>query len=351
MIGIIGCGGIARFHHEGYALAGARIAHVCDLRPDAVEATAAIYGARASSDYRAVIDDPDVRLVSVLTTAATHREICLAAIAAGKGVVCEKTLTDDPEASLEIARAAERAGVFCATAYMKRFFPAAQQAKALLAEMGEIISIHARSWQPWDLWTSGLTDDLAVHPSAVVRRYGGGVLVCAGSHILDLLHWYGGRASAACGDLHVRDGMDFDIRASAQLWLEHGGIAHFEACWHPLAHAGYERNGWDERLEINAVRGRLDLYTVTWDRPERNGALLVHQDAASGRTTEYRYPAMNPFHAEMAEMLRRFAAGEAPSPSALDGYVVDETIAQIAASARQGQRLAIAWRDRAGAPA
>lgn len=345
-VGIIGCGGISHFHYEGYERAKAQIVHVCDLRPEAAKAVADRYSASASTDYRAVLDDPKVQLVSVLTNSATHKEICLAAIAAGKAVVCEKTLSDKAADSALIARAADKAGTFLATAYMKRFFPASQQAKALLAEMGPIISIHARTWQPWDLWSGPVADALKVHPSSVRRAYGGGVLVCGGSHILDLLHWFGGRARQVVGQMNTREGMDVDNQTNAMLWLENGGLAHLECCWHPLSFGGYERNGWDERLEINAVKGRLDLYTVLWNKPTNNGALLIHQDAKTGRTTEYRYPAVNPFDVEMAEMLRRFEAGEKPLPSAWDGYVVDETIAHITASAAQNKILPLKWEDR-----
>jgi predicted dehydrogenase len=347
-VGLIGCGNISRFHGEGYQRAGARVVHVCDLRAEAAEAAAGKYGARASTDCRALLDDPEVELVSVLTTASTHREVCLAAIEAGKGVVCEKTLSDSAAASADIARAADAADVFCATAYMKRFLPALQQAKALLADMGQIISIYARSWQPSDLWNTPLDPTMQEHPSPVVRNYGGGALVCCGSHILDLVHWLAGRPCRAAGDLDVCEGADFDRQANAMLWLEGGGIVHFETCWHPLRYAGYERNGWDERLEVNTVSGRLDVFTVKWDAPLSNGALLVHQDAFSGRVTEYRYPPVNPFDNEMAEMLRRFAAGEPAFPSAWDGYVVDEIIAHITASSQQRAELDVRWRDRPG---
>jgi hypothetical protein len=78
--------------------------------------------------------------------------------------------------------------------------------------------------------------------------------------------------------------------------------------------------------------------------PEHNGALLVHHDAATGRTTEYRYRALNPFHIEMAEVIRRFEAGKPGFPSVHDGYVVDELIAHIAASTQQKSILPVAWR-------
>jgi predicted dehydrogenase len=346
-VGIIGCGNISRFHHEGYAKAGARIVHAADVRIEAAKAVADKYGAKASADDQAVLDDPEVDIVSVLTFASTHKEICLAAIAAGKGVVCEKTLTANAADSAEIARAAEKAGTFFATAYMKRYFPAMQKAKELLADMGQLMTIYARSWQPaGEAWTAPLDPSQTNWPSPVVRNYGGGCLVCCGSHILDLLHWFGGRPSRIAGDLYVREGMDSDLQSNALLWFENGGIGHFEANWHPLAYAGYERNGWDERLEINAIGGRLDVYTVQWDHPENNGALLVHQDAKTGETTEYRYRAMNPFHAEMAEMIRRYEAGEQPMPSAWDGYVVDETIAQIMESSATKTVVEVKWADR-----
>lgn len=344
-IGIIGCGYISRFHCEGYQLAGGKIVHVCDVNEETAKKAGSLYGAKASTDYRAVLDDPNVDLVNVLTYTSSHKEIILAAIAAGKGVVCEKTLSENPADSAEIALAVKKAGVFFATAYMKRFFPAAQQVKKMLPEMGQIISIYARSWQPAaDYWGTPPETHQTDGPSAVRRQYGGGVLVCGGSHILDLLHWFAGKPTSVCGQMYTVPGCDFDVQANAMLWLEEGGLAHFEACWHPLFYVGYERNGWDERFEINTSKGRLDLYTVTWNMPEHNGALLVHNDAATGRTTEYRYQALNPFHIEMAEVIRRFEAGEKGFPSAHDGYVVDELIAHIAASAQQKSVLPVTWR-------
>jgi predicted dehydrogenase len=197
--------------------------------------------------------------------------------------------------------------------------------------------MYARTWQPFDvLWDDTVPSEYTVHPSPVIRNYSGGVLVCGGSHILDLIHWFGGRPAQVSGQMRSRPELDFDIQANAMLWLRSGGVVHFEALWHPHRYAGYERNGWDERLEINTARGRLDFYTVKWDHPENNGALLVHQDAMTGKVTEYRYPAVNPFHIEMKEMLRMYTSGEKASPSVWDGYVVDELISTITASAQAG---------------
>jgi len=342
-VGIIGCGAISKFHQEGYERAGASIVHVCDVRADAARAVGDRYKAKASTDYHVLLDDPNVKLVSICTIASTHKEIALAAIQAGKGVICEKTLTDNPADSADIVRAAQSSKSFFATAFMKRFYPATVQAKKLLGAMGRVISVYARSWQPWDLWNPELTPDQTTFPSHIKRGYGGGVLVCGGSHILDLLQHLVGQPTQVVGQMHTRAGMDVDIQANAMLWYESGAIAHLETCWHPLKLAGYERNGWDERLEINTVSGRLDIYTTIWNRPGENGALLVHQ-ANDGKTTEYRYPGTNPFDVEMATMVKRFESGEPASPSAWDGYAVDEVIDTITRSSKENAVLPVKWR-------
>ena len=345
-VGIIGCGSISQFHHVGYAKAGARVAHVCDIRMDAAQRVADMYGAKATDDYHTLLADPEIDLVSVCTVASAHKEICLAALAAGKAVVCEKTLTDVPEDSAAIARAADRAGIFCATAFMKNFFPAVIKAKELLRDMGPVTSIHARTWQPFSaFFDEPLPSWLLEKPTPMLRNYGGGVLVCGGSHILNLICGFAGRPTKVCGNLSYQPGVDADHQANAMLWLKDGGIANLECFWHPFTRVGYERNGWDERMEINTAKGRLDLFTPLWDHPENNGALVIHTDARSGAVTEYRYPAVNAFHAEMAEMIRRFEADEKPMPSAWDGYVVDELIAQITKSSQTGKIIEMKYQD------
>ena len=347
-VGIIGCGSISRFHQEGYVRCGAQIVHVCDIDREVAEKTATAHGARVSTDYSELLADPLVDLVSICTISSVHKDIALAAIAADKAVVCEKTLTDNAHASADVARAADNSRSYFATGYMKRFFPAARQAKDLLGSMGQIRSIHARTWQPFAVLSNTiLPAEYAAKPSWISANFGGGVLVCGGSHILDLIHWFAGRPVQVCASMRAHEGCDFDMQTNAMLWLPGGGICHLETFWHPLTRAGYERNGWDERLEINTDTGRLDLYTVKWDEPEKNGALLVHQDAVSGRVTEYRYAAMNPFYLEMASHVRRLTAPESASPSAWDGYVVDEVIAQITASARENSVRPIVYEDQA----
>jgi len=167
--GVIGCGNISRFHFSGLEKAGARVKWVCDLNEAAARPWADRFGARYTADYQDLIVDAEVNLVDVTAHSSVHKEICLAAIAAGKPVVCEKTLAVNADDALEIVRAAEAAGTIFYTSYMKRFIPAMEQARALLPSLGTITSTYLRAYQPWgDLWDRVPADHwLAPGPEAV----------------------------------------------------------------------------------------------------------------------------------------------------------------------------------------
>src|SRR5687768_7498869 len=101
-IGVIGCGNISRFHFDGLESAGARVTWVCDLREEAARTRAEALGARATTDYRDILADPDVHAVGVTTVSHAHPAICRDAIEAGKSVICEKTLAENPDDAAEI---------------------------------------------------------------------------------------------------------------------------------------------------------------------------------------------------------------------------------------------------------
>lgn len=92
--GIIGCGVIAPTHIEAYrGIPEVEVVHLADIVPEKAEALGKKYAiSRCSADYRRLLADPEVDLVSVCTDHASHAEIVVDALAAGKHVVCEKPL-------------------------------------------------------------------------------------------------------------------------------------------------------------------------------------------------------------------------------------------------------------------
>lgn len=342
--GIIGCGSISRFHFAGLATAKATIVRVCDLDAAKAEGWARQTGATACTDWREVIADPAVEAVVVATISSLHKDICLAAIAAGKAVVCEKTLATSAADAWAIVSAAERRGTLLYTSYMKRWFEAAQQARRLLPSLGRIVSTHARVHQPWGGIWSQPGEGRGESPSAFRRNYGGGMLVMGGSHMLDLILFMLGRPDSILATMHVPADRDIDLQASALLQTAEHGVIHFEALASPLGRVGFLRDGWDESLEITGTGGRLTLLTSTWNQVEQKTALLRHYDEASGQSHEYRFAVISPFERAIGAFVADIAAGTQRAQSRLTGYEVDELIATIVASAASGRRETVPWR-------
>jgi predicted dehydrogenase len=347
-VGVVGCGNIAQFHFAGLQQAGARVKWVSDLSEERARPYAECFGARVATDYREMIGDPEVDAIWVLTVSAAHPEICLAAIAAGHAVVCEKTLATNADDALAIVQAAQAKGVVFYTSYMKRFIPAVQKAKELLPSLGQITSTYIRSFQPsgniWDAMPeSGFFYTPPGGTSTVISNYGGGALTCCGSHILDLTCHFLGRPQRVFGCLHIPEGRDYDLQANVLLETRNGPV-HYETIWHPLGRVGFLRDGWDERMEINGLDGRLDIYTTWWSEVDTKASLCVHYDNETGASTEYRYAPVSPFNRAVAFHCENIARGTQGDQSPLTGYDVDELIGTITRSSKLGQAVDVNWR-------
>lgn len=336
-IGIIGCGNISRFHFAGLRKAGARIVHIADLNEEAAMPYVREFGARFSKDYRDLLKDPEVTAVFVLSSAKTHLTFCSEALKAGKDVICEKTMTNNAKEAKELVDAAEASGKLFFTAFMKRFFPAAKKAKELIPSLGRIIGAQVRAYQNWgiDVYTM---EDITPYLS-ILDSFGGAVVKCAGSHMLDMMAFLLGNPAGISAYVDFFPGTNFDRKATVLFDYPDGSVVQFETAIHTLTKVGYERNSWDEWIKIEGTEGRLELYTVMWDHPENNAPLLIQYDNKTETQTEYRFEAMNPFYAEDAYILECLANRKQGKPDVRDGFLVDYLIESIFGSAREGRRI------------
>lgn len=349
VVGVVGAGGISKFHYRAFERLGTKVRVICDLRRDAAQPYLDRFGAEYTESYEAVAAHPDVQAVVVLVSSPMHYAVAKAAIEAGKHVVCEKTLTCSAAESLELGRLAEEKGLILYTSYMKRFFPAALKARELMGRLGRITSVHCRTWQPVgeDLFDGPVPaghkpgDD---RKSPIMRMAGGGVLVCGGSHIFDLLCFLVGRPVSVYGRRLMRDGSDADIMFHAMMDLPGAAVCHFEANWHPLTKIGFEARGWDEGFVISGVGGRLVLETPVWNEPEHNAARLRHYDNEAAQWTEYAFDVVDPFLAAETFFQRQIAKGEQGEQDRYTGYRVDEIIETAQRSADEGRPLTIDWK-------
>jgi predicted dehydrogenase len=139
-VGVIGCGEAAQILHlPTLAQLSDRfeVTALCDVSATVLNGVGDLWGiSRRVSDYRDLLDDVDA--VVIANPDPYHAEATLAAIAAGKDVLCEKPMCLGPRECDEIVAAAEREGRIVQVGYMRRHPPAVRDAKRLLAEIGEV---------------------------------------------------------------------------------------------------------------------------------------------------------------------------------------------------------------------
>ncbi|MEK6795966.1 MAG: Gfo/Idh/MocA family oxidoreductase [Spirochaetota bacterium] len=339
--GIIGAGNISRFHFNGLEKAGAPITHIADLNETAAKPWADKFGAKYSKDYRTLIDDKNVDAVAILVHSRFHKEIALAALNAGKDIICEKTMMDNADEAAEVSMKVKRSKILFFTAFMKRFFPAAQKAKEILPSLGRIFSANVRSYQPWgDLFNL----ETGANHEWIMKNYGGAIVKCAGSHMLDMMLWLLGRPKNVYANIDTIPGSKIDRKAAAIFEYDNGATAAFETAAHPLNKVGLERLGWDEYIEVNGTNGRLTFTSVVWDKPERHAPILTHYDNKTGTTAEYRFDIVNPFDNEMKYFHDCIEKRVQGMSDVIDGFNVDAVIGAMFDSAKGKAPVTVDWR-------
>lgn len=176
-IGLIGAGGMGRAHVERIEreLAGGRVVAVADLDLDGARAVAEPLGAKVYGTGAELIADPEVDAVLIATFGKVHAPDVLAAIDAGKYVLCEKPMVTTTADALRVLEAEQKAGKKLVTVgYMRRFDAGYQQLRAALetGEHGYATLVHCRHRNPAvpeNYTTRNMIDDTASHEIDICR--------------------------------------------------------------------------------------------------------------------------------------------------------------------------------------
>ena len=195
-IGLVSVGWMGRLHSQSYQRVNyhypdlplrPRLVIAADTEPSrAADAVDRLGYAEATDDWRKVVAHPDVEALSITAPNHLHRDIAVAAAASGKHFWVEKPVGRAPAETLEIARAAEAAGVLTAAGFNYRLAPAVQRARELVrsGRIGRVT--HARGV---------FLNDYAAEPrSPLTWRFrrslaGSGALGDLMSHAVDLLQY------------------------------------------------------------------------------------------------------------------------------------------------------------------
>ncbi len=294
-IGMIGYAFMGKAHSNGYKTipsmmfpppAIPALKSMAGRNGEAVAAAARRFGfERHTTDWRDLITDPDIQVLDNGGPNNLHLEPTIAAVEAGKHVICEKPLGRNPGESKQMWVAAEKAGVKHMAAFNYRFVPAIIQARKLVKEgaIGEVFHFRGRYAQEWIIdpefpliWR--LDKDVA----------GSGVLGDLGSHTLDLARFIVGEITAVNGrlktfikerpladDTSKKGPVTVDDAYMALLEFENGAIGSVEA----TRFANGRKNG--NIFEINGSKGsiaynmesfnELEVYLADSEPTDANG--------------------------------------------------------------------------------
>jgi predicted dehydrogenase len=208
-VGLIGSGYIGRAHSIALQEVGAVFPDVatpvCEILADrdaaqAAKSAAAMGFARSTGDWRELVADPAVDIVDICSPNYLHREMALAAIAAGKHVWCEKPLALDAAEAKDVAEAAARAGVVHLIGFNYSVNPLIRLAQAMIADgdIGTVMGFSGRYFEDY------MADPAVPHSWRCERKLAGsGALADLGSHLIDMAEALLGPIESVFADLET----------------------------------------------------------------------------------------------------------------------------------------------------
>ena len=206
-VGLVGYKFMGRAHSNGYR----QVSHFFDVDPapemvaicgrneEAVSQAAKQLGWESyETDYHKLIARDDIQLIDVSTPGDSHYDVVLAALAAGKHVLCEKPLANTLDQAREMLAAAKKAGVINMVNFNYRRVPAVVLAKKLIEEgrIGEIRHFRAVYLQDWIL-----DPQFPLVWRLQKDKAGSGALGDIAAHIVDLSHYLVGDIARVTGSL------------------------------------------------------------------------------------------------------------------------------------------------------
>jgi predicted dehydrogenase len=363
-VGLIGYGFMGRTHSNAYRKVNnffdvpyePVLQTICARNEGRAREFAAKWGyASAETDWRKVVESPDIDLIDIASPNDTHAEIAIAAAKAGKMVMCEKPLGRNGAESEAIVDAVEKAGVANMVWYNYRRVPAVTLAKQLIDEgrLGRIFHYRAKFLQDWTISTelpqggeglwrldvnvagSGVTGDLLAHCIDTAMWLNGGideVSAVTETFIKERKHTLTGEVTPV--------GID-----DASLFLarfNNGSLATFEATRYARGHKALYT------LEINGESASIiwdlhDLHRLQYfdhkDEGKLRGWKSIHiTDREHPYMANWWVPGLqigyeHTFIHQVADFLTGVGGGKSPAPTFRDGLATDDVTDAVLASA------------------
>jgi predicted dehydrogenase len=224
-VAVIGAGGIADSHLYSYQRLGERVRRVAVVDVD--ESRAARAAERFEFDeallsYQDVLARDDVHAVSICTPPFLHVEMSVAALQAGKHVLCEKPVAPTLSGLDEIEAAARESGCIFSGVFQLRFGRGAQQLRAL-ADEGKLGDLHLGLAETMWWRADAYYDDVAWRGKWSTEA--GGATVSQAVHIIDMLIWLMGEPERIYAEANsLRPNIEVDDNSIAIVRFKSGAI-------------------------------------------------------------------------------------------------------------------------------
>ncbi len=200
---IVGTGFMGKVHAENVRrLGNVEIAAVVGSRPETAQKFADAYGIPlASSKLEEVLAITDIDAVHICTPNVDHFPMSMAAVKAGKAVLCEKPMTMSVKEAKDLVAAAKKNNTVNCVQHNLRYYPNVQQIRQMIknGDLGEILVVQGTYSQDWLLYDTDWNWRLDAKANGKLRVMGD-----IGSHWMDMIqHLTGLSISAVCADMSI----------------------------------------------------------------------------------------------------------------------------------------------------
>jgi predicted dehydrogenase len=200
---VVGTGFMGKVHVENVRrLGNVEVAAIVGSRPETAQKFAESAGVpMATSNLQEVLNNPEIDAVHICTPNVDHFPMSMAAIAAGKAVLCEKPLSMTAAEAQQLVDAAKAKGVLNCVQHNLRYYPVVQQIRQMIAhgDLGEILIVQGTYSQDWLLYDTDWNWRLDSKSNGKLRVMGD-----IGSHWMDMIqHLTGLSITEVCADLAI----------------------------------------------------------------------------------------------------------------------------------------------------
>ncbi|MFG0333523.1 MAG: Gfo/Idh/MocA family protein [Maioricimonas sp. JB049] len=341
--GIVGTGMIASFHAKAIGdIRGARLVGCFNHTMAKAEAFAAEHGCQAYDTLGALLDNPEIDVITICTPSGAHLEPAVAAAKAGKHVLIEKPLEITLKRCDRIIDACEKAGVHLGTIFPSRFSPANIALKEAVdaGRFGQLTvgDTYVKWWRSQEYYDSGGW-------RGTWALDGGGAFMNQAIHNVDLLYWLMGdveEVSAITGTL-AHERIEVEDTGTAVVRFANGAIGTLQAttsAWPGLL----------KKTEIHGTEGSAIVeqdHVLMWEFAKKNRKdasirkKFSKESAVSGGAADPKAISYTGHMLQFKDFINAINSGTQPLVDGREGRKSVELILAIYQSAWTGKRVSL----------